>query len=168
MKRVVIPVILLLLTAMIGGCGSPSSDVQTAAGGVWQAELVGGDSAQGFSFVAGFTVAGAGGTLTFSSFQFLTQGACFPVNGETPTGSMVLTVNTNNNEVTGPVTFTVTANGNTLAMTGTVTGTENGIYGTQMSDGAATGSWTFTGSGSSGCSSTSGSFTMTQASSGTS
>ncbi len=164
MKRLAI---LLILTAMIGGCGNNSSDVQTAAGGVWQAQLLGGDNTPGFSFITQFSVVGSGGTLTFTSFQFLTQGPCFPVNGETPSGTMALTVNTSNDQVTGPFTFSVAANGNTLALNGTVTGTENGIYGTTLSNATVTGTWTLTGGGSAGCTSTDGSFTMTQAVSGT-
>jgi hypothetical protein len=162
--------LLLLLTVMIGGCGRTSSDVQTAASGLWQAQLLGGESpADGFSFTAQFNVSGTGGALTFpsGSFQFLTQGPCFPVNGITPTGTMNLTVNVNNYEVTGTFTMTVVANGNTLTLSGNVSGNENSLYGLTLSNGLVTGTWTLAGSNTNGCVDTSGSFTMTQASSGT-
>jgi len=155
--------LILVLTLLIPACGSNTSDVQQAAGGVWQAQLLGGDgAASGFSFVVAFTVSGAGGALSFSSFQFLTAGTCFPVNDLTPTGNMALTVNTTDYQVTGTFTLTVTANGNTLTLNGTVTGTENGINGTLLSGAQITGSWTLTGS--SECTVTNGetSFTMTQ------
>jgi hypothetical protein len=167
MKKVFI---LLLLALPVGGCGNNSSDVQTAAGGVWEAQLTGGnDTGQGFSFTAQFTVTGAGGTLSFTNFEFLTSGACFPVNGITPIGAMALTVNQTNFQVTGTFNLSVTANANVLTLDGNVTGTENGTTGTQLSNGMVTGTWTLTGSGASGCndsSGASGSFTMKQSSSG--
>jgi len=162
--------LILILTLLIPACGSNTSDVQQAAGGVWQAQLLGGNgAASGFSFVVAFTVSGAGGTLTFSSFQFLTSNPCFPVNNLTPTGSMQLTVNTNDYQVTGSFNFSVTANGNTLTLTSNdVTGTENGLYGTTLSNAVVTGNWYLTGS--SECTVPQGgpaSFTMTQSSSST-
>jgi hypothetical protein len=161
--------ILLLLTLTAGGCGSNSSDVQTAVGGVWEAQLTGGnDTGQGFSFTADFSVSGSGGTLSFSNFEFLTSGDCFPVDGLTPSGSMALTVNQSNFQVTGTLSLTITAGGNVLTLNGNVTGTENGSEGTQLSNGMVTGTWTLTGSGATGCndsSGASGSFTMKQATS---
>jgi len=158
--------LILILTLLIPACGTNSSYVQQAASGVWQAQLLGGEgAASGFSFDAQFTVTGAGGALTFASFQFLTSTPCFPVsgNGLSPVGTMSLTVNTTTFQVTGSFDFTVSANGNTLALTGNVTGTENGVTGTQLSNGSVLGSWTLTGTGA--CASASGSFIMTQSSS---
>ncbi len=165
MKKVlVLP--LLLLTLTVGGCGGNSSDVQQAVGGVWEAQLTGGDdTGQGFSFTADFTVSGAGGTLSFNNFEFSNSGACFPVNGLTPTGAMALTVNQNNFQVTGTLTLTVTANGNVLTLNGNVTGQENGTQGTQLTGGTVTGTWTLTGTGANNCNDSagaSGSFTMCQ------
>jgi len=162
--------LILILTLLIPACGSNSSDVQQAAGGVWQAQLLGGNGDRsGFSFVVAFTVSGAGGALSFSSFQFLTSNPCFLVNDLTPTGTMALTVNTTNYQVSGTFNFAVTANGNTLTLTSDdITGTENGIYGTTLSNATVTGTWSLAGT-STGCSTGTtpvvGSFTMTQGSS---
>jgi hypothetical protein len=157
--------ILLVAVVMLNGCGTNSSYTQTAAGGTWSAELLGGDeTASGLSFITSFSVSGSGGNLTASTFQFLTAGACFPVNGEDPTGTMVLT-ESSNFQVTGPLAFTVQSGGNVLTLTGTVTGTENGVLGQgTLSGGVATGTWTLTGG--TGCNSANGSFTMTQSTSG--
>src|SRR6202044_591125 len=157
--------ILLLVALLLNGCGTRSTATQTAAGGIWQAQLLGGEGqASGFSFVTSFSVGGSGGGLTIASFQFNTAGTCFLVNGETPTGTMTLTEDPNTFAVTGTLTFTVQSQGNTLTLNGTVTGTENGLNGTTLSGAKATGTWTFTGSGTPiGCNDTTGSFTMTQA-----
>jgi hypothetical protein len=158
--------ILLLLVVPVAGCGNNSSDVQTAAGGAWEAQLTGGnDTGQGFSFTADFSVVGSGGALSFNNFTFLNSGACFPVNGLTPSGAMSLTVNQNSFQVNGTLNLSVTANGNVLTLNGNVTGTENGTTGTQLSDGMVTGTWTLTGAGASGCNDStgaSGSFIMCQ------
>ncbi len=158
--------ILLVATLLINGCGTSSTATQAAAGGTWSAQLLGGDGpASGFSFVTSFTVGGSGGGLTLSSFQFDTAGACLPVNGDTVGGTMVLVENQTTFQVTGTVKFTVQSGSNTLTLNGNVTGTENGIFGngTTLSNAVATGSWTFTGSGTpAGCNDASGSFTMTQ------
>jgi hypothetical protein len=157
--------ILLLVALLLNGCGTSSTATQTAAGGTWQAQMLGGEGpASGFSFITEFSVSGGGGGLTISSFQFLTQPACFQtVNGETPTGTMTLIENPNTYAVTGTLVFTVQSGNNMLVLNGTVTGTENGLNGTTLSGAMATGTWTFTGSGTpTGCNDTSGSFTMTQ------
>jgi hypothetical protein len=156
--------ILLLVALMLNGCNSSTATVQTAAGGIWQAQMLGGNGpASGFSFISQFTVNGDG-SLSISSFQFLTSNSaqCFPVTGGTETGSMILTENTTNFTVTGTFKFTVQSGGNTLTLNGTVTGTENGLNGTTLSGGSITGTWTLTGGA--GCSVTTGntSFTMTQ------
>jgi hypothetical protein len=156
--------ILLLVALLLNGCGTSSTATQTAAGGTWSAQMLGGEGpASGFSFITAFSVSGGGGGLTISSFQFNTAGTCFPVNGETPTGTMTLVENPNTYAVTGTLVFTVQSGGNMLVLNGTVTGTENGLNGTTLSGAMATGTWTFTGSGTpAGCNDTSGSFTMTQ------
>jgi hypothetical protein len=158
---------LLLVALMLNGCSgnSQTAAVQTAAGGTWQAQMLGGEgTASGFSFVTQFTV-GSDGTLSVSYFQFLNQSSvqppCFPISGGTIAGSMILTENTTNFTVTGPFSYTVQSGGNTLTLTGTVTGTENGLNGTTLSGASVTGTWTL--AGGSGCNdATGGSFTMTQ------
>lgn len=153
--------LLLVFALLLNGCGTTTTATQTAAGGLWSATLLGGDGpASGFSFTTQFTVSGAGGALSITSFQFLTAGACFPVNGETPAGQMILTENTSNFQVTGTLMYTVQSGDNTLTLSGTVTGTENGVNGTTLSGASATGTWTLTGG--TGCNGATGSFTMTQ------
>lgn len=74
---------------------------------------------------------------------------------------MMLTENTTNFTVTGPVTFTVQSGGNTLTLNGNLTGTENGLNGTTLSGAVVTGNWTLTGG--TGCNDPSGgTFVMTQ------
>jgi hypothetical protein len=147
--------ILLLVALMLNGCGSSTPTTQTAASGVWSADLPGGSGeASGFSFTTQFTVNGDG-SLSITYFQFLTDGTCFPVSGGTQTGSMVLTTNTSTNAVTGTFTYTVQSGGNTLTLNGTVTGTASA---TTLSGGSITGAWSVTG----GCNATGESFTMTQ------
>ncbi len=170
MKAVAILLVAALIT--LNGCGTNSNPTQTAVGGTWSATLLGGDgAASGFSFTTQFTVSGAGGALIPSSFQFLTAGACFPVYGsaDSVTGTMSLTLNPITYEVNGSLdAFTVKSGGNTLVLNGTVTGTEpGGPAGTTLTGGLIQGTWTFTGSSTpAGCNvNTSGSFTMTQASS---
>jgi hypothetical protein len=155
--------ILLLVALTLNGCGTTSTPVQTAAGGLWSAQMLGGDSpATGYSFITQFTV-GGDGTLSVSYFQFLNLSStpCFPINGGTVAGSMILTQNTTNFTVTGTFTLTVQSGGNTLTLNGTVTGTENGLNGSTLSGASITGTWTL--AGGTGCSdSTNTSFTMTQ------
>jgi hypothetical protein len=161
-----VAILLVAALVMLNGCGTSSTPTQTAVGGTWSATLLGGEgAASGFSFTAQFTVSGAGGTLTVSSFQFLTAGSCFPVNGENPSGSMTLTFNPTTYEVNGTLnSFTVSSGGNSLVLNGTVTGTEpGGPNGTTLTGGMIVGTWALTGS--QGCtvpSSSDTSFTMTQ------
>jgi len=56
--------VLLLAALILNGCSTSSTtSVQTAAGGTWQAEMLGGQgTASGFSFITQFTV-GSNGTL---------------------------------------------------------------------------------------------------------
>src|ERR1700756_3904264 len=110
MKQVAI---MLLMVLMLNGCGSSTTSTQTAAGGTWQAQMLGGEgTASGFSFITQFTV-GGNGTLSVSYFQFLNSNSaqCFPVAGGTQSGSMVLTTNTSNSTVTGTFSFTVQSGG---------------------------------------------------------
>ncbi len=159
--------ILLVTVLLLNGCGTNSTATQTAASGTWSATMLGGDgTASGLSFITAFEVSGSGGNLSVSNFQFLTAGACFPVNGIQPTGTMVL-IESSNFQVTGTIVFTVVSGGNTLTLNGTVTGMENGVLGNgTLSGGVATGTWTMTGSP--GCTVTNSdtSFTMTQSTSG--
>jgi hypothetical protein len=152
--------VLLLVVLLLNGCSSSSTPTaQTAAGGVWSADLPGGNGpASGFSFTTQFTVNGDG-SLNITYFQFLTEGTCFPISGGTQAGSMVLTTNTSTNAVTGTFAYTVQSQGNTLTLNGTVTGTASA---TTLSGGSITGTWSL--AGGTGCNSTGESFTMTQTS----
>lgn len=149
--------VLLLFALLLNGCGSSSTPVQTASGGTWEAQLSGGDgTASGFSFITQFTV-GTSGTLSISSFQFLTAGSCFPVTGGTQSGTLNATYNSAN-QVTGTFSFTETSAGNTLTLTSTsVTGT---LSGTTLSGGNISGTWALTGG--TGCNNAGGTFTMKQ------
>jgi hypothetical protein len=152
--------ILLLVALTFSSCNSTTA-AQSGAGGIWQSQMLGGvGPASGFSFNTQFTINGDG-SLDISNFEFLTNGQCFPVTGASPSGTMILTEQTNDT-VTGTFSYTVTANGNTLALTGTVTGTESGSN-TQLLPGTTIfGNWTLTGTAP--CNATGGSFTMAQAS----
>jgi hypothetical protein len=158
-KLAILPLIALL---MASGCSSNTTTAQTAASGGWGAQLLGGaGEASGFSFTTQFTVNGDG-SLSISYFQFLTEGPCFPYSGENPSGTMVLTLNSNDT-VTGTFNFTVASSGNTLTLNNAnVTGTE---VGTTLSGGSVSGDWSLTGG--TGCNATSGTFTMTQSASTT-
>jgi hypothetical protein len=149
--------VLLLVALMLNGCGTSTTTTQTAASGVWSADLTGGvGQASAFSFTTQFTVSG-NGSLSITAFQFLTSGTCFPITGGTQSGSMVLTTNTTTNGVTGPFTYTVQSGGNTLTLNGTVTGT---AATTTLTGGLITGTWAVTGA--TGCNVSGQSFTMTQ------
>jgi hypothetical protein len=161
MKQVAI---FMLAALLLNGCGNNATPTQQAAGGIWGAQLLGGEgSASGYSFTTQFTL--SGNNLSISYFQFLNQSTanppCFPVNGGTIAGTMILTENQTNYTVTGPFSFSVQSGGNTLMLSGNVTGTENGLNGTVLSGGLVTGTWTL--AGATGCNDTTGgSFTMTQ------
>ena len=151
--------ILLLLASMLNGCSSSSSTAaQAAANGTWQAVLTGGmATASGLSFNTQFTVS-SDGRLSIESFQFLTANGCFPDTEGGESGTMVLTVDTTSEQVTGPFSYTVQGNGNTLTLSGNVTATENG---TTLVNPSITGTWALTGGN--GCNdATGGSFTMSQ------
>jgi|HubBroStandDraft_6_1064221.scaffolds.fasta_scaffold1380248_2 hypothetical protein len=149
--------ILLLAALMLNGCGSSTPTAQSAAGGVWSASLSGGEgSASGFSFITQFTV-DSSGTLSFSRFEFINQGNCFPLNGGAVSGSMGLTENMATDQVTGSMTLTVAANGNTLTLS-SPDGVNGTLTGTTLSNGSVTGTWSVTGG--TGCTDAAGSFTM--------
>lgn len=150
--------LLLPLALLLNGCSSTSTAAQTAANATWQAVLTGGaGTASGLSFNTQFTV-NSDGSLNVESFQFLTDGTCFPTAGGGESGTLVLTVDPTSEQVTGPFTYVVNGNGNTLSLTGNVTGTESG---STLTNPSITGTWTLTGG--TGCSdSTGGSFTMTE------
>jgi len=159
--------ILLLLVLFVNGCGSSSPTLQSTAGGVWEAQMFGGnETASGFSFITDFTV-NSNFSLDITSFQFLnlnqSTGACFTsVSAVTPTGSVVLTLNSNDT-VSGTMTYVVQANGTTLTLNGTVTGTAivtSNNSSASLTGATITGTWNVTGG--SGCNATGGSFSMTQ------
>jgi hypothetical protein len=155
--------ILLVAALLLNGCGSNSTTPTTAAD-IWSAQVLGGNGpASGFSFSTDFTLQ-SDGTLSLSTFQFYNAGSCFPVDGDAVTGSITdLEVNQNTYAVTGTLTFTVQSGSNTLNLTGPLTGTGGPSGNDVLTGGSVTGTWTFMGSGSpTGCTNTSGSFTMTQ------
>jgi hypothetical protein len=167
LMRAVVGCLLLALTLWATGCSnSTTPNAQNDAGGVWQAALTGGSgTSSGFSFVTEFAVSSAGGGLSVSNFQFLNTSGCFPVTGATPTGTLAdLTFNSADQLTGGTFSFTVTDNGNTLTLTST--GISGTLSGSAITGGTITGTWALQGSGS-GCSNTSGQFTMTQSTSAT-
>ena len=155
--------VLLLVALLLNGCGSNSTPTQTAAGGTWQMQTLGGQGAStGFSFNTQFTVGGSG-ALSITYFQFINSGQpCFPLDGGTLSGTLILNENTTTYAVTGTVTYVVQSGSNTLTFNGTMTGNENGLNGTILSGATGEGTWTLAGDGTNGCVDTSGSFTMTQ------
>ena len=164
MKQVAL---LLLVAFSLSACSNPTvtQQAQSAASGIWSAQVQGGNgSASGFSFTTEFSVGSAGG-LNITYFQFLNTTACFPVDGQNESGTMVLnSVNPSTGQASGTFTYKVQASGNTLTLTGNVTGTEvNGAP--PLSGGTITGNWSL--SGGSGCNDSTGTFTMTQGSSTT-
>jgi hypothetical protein len=161
MKAVAV-LLLVALALLLGGCGSDQTQAQQDAGGVWQANLSGTDS--GLSFIAQFTV-NANGSLTITNFQFLNNESCFPYasgsNGATPAGALTnLTYNSADQIISGNLSFTIGENGNILTLTSTsVNGT---LSGSSLTGGVIQGNWTLQAGSSSGCSNSSGIFTMTQ------
>jgi hypothetical protein len=158
--------ILLLVAVALSGCGGTptinTQTAQTAAGGIWSAQVLGGSgAASGFSFNTEFTVNGDT-SLAVTYFQFLTQGTCFPVDGGTQNGNMDLNIDGSTGVVTGTLKYMVQASGNTLTLNGQVTGTATTQNPNALSDGSVTGTWAVTGG--SGCNATGGTFTMCQSS----
>ena len=158
MKKLAV-LLLLALELTLTGCGSStaSSSVK-AANGTWESSLIGTDAGiDVFKVITTFSV-GATGALSVSYFGFLTTGPCFPLTGETPSGTFTVTSATTTS-TSANVQFTVPSSGNSLAnslaMTGTATGTTDTSGNTTWS--TITGTWTLTGG--SGCTG-SGTFTM--------
>ncbi|HEY1657141.1 MAG TPA: hypothetical protein VGG14_02245 [Candidatus Sulfotelmatobacter sp.] len=166
--RAVATCLLLALVLWATGCSNTNQpNAQNDAGGVWQAALTGGSgTSSGFSFVVEFAISTAGGGLSVSNFQFLNTSGCFPsVTGATPSGTLAdLTFNSADQLTGGTFSFTVPDNGNTLTLTST--GISGTLSGSSISGATITGTWALQGSGS-GCTNTSGQFTMTQSSSTT-
>jgi hypothetical protein len=157
MKQVLV---MLLVAFSLSSCSTetPTQQAQTAAGGIWSAELLGGTgAASGFSFITEFTLDVSGnGALDVQYFEFLTQHPAsdcdFPLTGEVPTGRMTLNTNTSTGEETGPFTFTIKGTsasstaGDTLTLTGEVNGFVNTTGNALTSASSITGTWTVTGS----------------------
>lgn len=167
-KKLIKHSVLLLFAALsLAGCGTPtvSQQAQTAAGGIWSAEMLGGTgTASGFSFTTEFTLT-TDGVLNITYFQFLTTNACFPVEGGHENGNMILNTNQSTGQTSGTFTYIVHGSGtttsNALTLKGTVTGTA--AIGSQTLSGASIqGTWSL--AGSSSCNNSNGTFTMTQGS----
>ncbi len=160
--------VLLLVTLLLNGCGSSSTNTASTTPGItWQSQMDGGMGANsGYSFITQFTL-NSDGTLNITYFQFLNTNSaqCFPASGGSQTGQMTLTQNTTTLAVTGTMVYTVQSGGNTLTLNGSsVTGTLTALNGTTLTGGMVTGTWSLTGG--TGCNDTTGgSFTMTQSSS---
>src|SRR5580698_9976323 len=115
--------ILLLAALLLNGCSTTTATVESASGGTWQSEMLGGEgTASGFSFITQFTAAN-NGALSVSSFQFLTtiplqNGGCFPATVLTsPTGTLQASFNSDD-QVIPPFSFSfvVVSAGNTLTL----------------------------------------------------
>jgi len=145
------------LELMLIGCGSKSSTTSTtqAANGLWESALVGSDAGVGvFNFTTSFTV-GSDGSLSVTYFSFLTTGPCFPLTGNSTSGSFDVTAT--GTTASANFQFSVQSGGSTLSMTGTATGATDSSGNTTWK--SITGTWTLTGG--TGCTG-SGTFTMTQ------
>ena len=146
---------LLALELMLIGCGSSTSSTVKTANGTWESALIGSDAGVGvFNFITQFSV-GTGGTLSVSYLSFLTTGPCFPISGDTASGSFDVTAS--GTTPAANFQFTVQSGSNTLAMTGTATGTTDSSGNITWSK--ITGTWTLTGG--TDCAG-SGTFTMTR------
>jgi hypothetical protein len=139
-------VILLAVSLVLSGCGSPSS-VTGNINGTWKATLNSSGN-ETFAFVTNLTVNGDG-SLGTSSLEITVNNlpACtFPA--VTESGSFTITGNFSG-QISGKFNYVITSTGdtiNTLTLNGTVSG------------GQITGTWTVTGN-SAGCSGN-GTFTM--------
>ncbi len=154
MKKVAVRV-LLALELTVSGCGSSTPATVTAANGTWESALIGTDAGVGvFNFLTSFSV-DTSGALSVTYFSFLTTGPCFPVTGDTASGTFDVTSATTTS--TANFTFTVQSGGSSMSMTGTATGTTDTSGNTTWS--TITGTWMLTGS--SACTG-SGTFTMTR------
>lgn len=146
---------LLAVGLMVVGCGSSNKTTSTTstANGLWESALVGSDAGVGvFNFTTSFTV-DSNGSLSVAYFSFLTTGPCFPLTGNTTSGS--LTTSSTGTTASGNFQFNVQSGGSTLSLTGTATGSTDSSGNTTWT--SITGTWTLTGS--TGCTGT-GTFTM--------
>ena|SRR5579863_9313978 len=157
MKKLAI-VGLLALGSFLAGCGATRTLTTAAAGGNWEVSFAGPPANETlFNFETTFAV-NAGGAIQITSLSFLTASpdSCFPVAGETASGTFDVTSLPSNPQATANVTFSVKNSGNALSMTGTGTGVTNTTT-LATTWKAVTGTWTLTGSSS--CTG-SGTFTM--------
>jgi len=146
---------LLALELMLIGCGSSTSSTVKTANGTWESALIGSDAGVGvFNFITQFSV-GTGGTLSVSYLSFLTTGPCFPISGDTASGSFDVTAS--GTTPAANFQFTVQSGSNTLTMTRTAAGTTESPG--NITWWKITGTWTLTGG--TGCAG-SGTFTMTR------
>lgn len=163
--------ILLLLAIMLNGCGS-SGAVQSPSASVWQAQMSGGvggtapsdPGSAGFSFNTQFTVS-SGGTLSISSFQLLNSDTCYGNVGPTPSGTLTVTYNSDDQITAGTFSFSIPSSaGDTITLTSTsVTGTVNVNSSNTLGGVIIIGNWALVpGSSGSSCVAASGTFKMTQ------
>jgi hypothetical protein len=155
MKKLAL-LVLLAIELTLTGCGSSPTSTAKAADGTWESALIGTDAGVGvFNFLTKFSV-GANNALSVSYFSFLTTGPCFPLTGETTSGTFTVTSATTTS-TSANFQFTVKSGASSLAVTGTAAGTTDSSSNTTWS--TITGTWTLTGG--SGCTG-SGTFTMTR------
>jgi len=143
---------------MVMGCGSnntTTTSANTAANGIWESALVGEDAGVGvFNFTTSFTV-GSDNSLNVTYFSFLTTGPCFPLTGESTSGTFQVTSTAATS--TASFQFMVQGSSSTLSLTGTATGTTDSSGNTTWT--SITGAYSLTGG--TGCTGK-GTFTMTQ------
>jgi hypothetical protein len=148
---------LLTVVLLVVGCGSSNkTSTTTSANGIWESALAGsGAGVDVFNFTTSFTINGDG-TLSVTYFSFLTTGPCFPLTGESTSGSFDVT-STAATSSTAKFSFTAQSGGNTISMSGTATGTTDSSGNTTWT--SITGTWTL--AGGTGCTG-GGTFTMTK------
>jgi hypothetical protein len=154
--------ILLLLAVMLNGCSSTA--VESPSGSVWQAQMAGGvRTSSGFLFNTQFTVS-SGGALTIVSFQLLNTGTCYGGVGPTPSGTLTVTYNSDDQITGGTFSFTIpSGSGDTITLTSTsVTGTVNPSNYFTLSGVTIVGTWALVPGSGSSCVDASGNFTMMQ------
>ena len=139
MKQFAIAIV-LVLGAILTGCGGGTANSAATVTGNWTATLTNADTTPAFTFTTslmqGTSTLVTGGSLTFNSTP------CF-TSGGTETGSFVLSGNLNSGMGAFQLTIVSgTPPGNTLVLTGTVS--NNTIAGNWVLTGGCTGSGTFT------------------------
>jgi hypothetical protein len=160
--------ILLLLALMLNGCSGKSSPVEVSSGSVWGTEMVGGiGTSSGFSFVVQFTLSGT--NMSINNFQLDNSDTCFGTATTIPAGILNITANSAD-QVSGTLSFTMTsAAGDIVTLTSTsVTGTgSTASNGAPLTGGVIVGTWALVPAGGGSCVAASGSFTMTESTTGT-